>query len=70
MLRKYYNRVAHRDEDKKKDANDKGGDSKFPSVENVFFIFGGPTANMTSRQRMHEHREIFSVTKATPSYLD
>jgi hypothetical protein len=70
MLRKYYNNVTHRDEDKKKDADDKGGNSKFPSVENVFFIFGGPTANMTSRQRKREHREVFSVTKATPSYLN
>jgi len=67
MLRKYYN---HRDEDKKKDVNNKGGDGKFPSVENVFFIFGGPTANMTSRQCKREHREVFSVTKATPSFLD
>ena len=49
MLRKYYNRVAHRDEDKKKDAGDKGGDDEFPPVENTFFIFGGPTTNMTSR---------------------
>jgi len=57
MLRKYYNRIAHRDEDKKKDAGDKGGDGKFPSVENVFFIFGGPTANMTSRQ----HKNIFFI---------
>ena len=49
MLKKYYNRVAHRDEDKKKDAGDKGGDDEFPPVENAFFIFGGPTTNMTSR---------------------
>ena len=69
MLRKYYNRIAHRDEDKK-DAGDKGGDDEFPPVENAFFIFGGPTTNMTSRQRKREHREVFSVTKATPSYLD
>jgi hypothetical protein len=69
MLRKYYNRVAHKDEDKSKDANDKGGDG-FPTVENAFFIFGGPTANMTSRQCKREHREVFSVTKATPSNLD
>ena len=34
MLKKYYNRVAHRDEDKKKDAGDKGGDDEFPPVEN------------------------------------
>ena len=32
MLRKYYNRVAHRDEDKKKDTGDKGGDDEFPLV--------------------------------------
>ena len=70
MLRKYYNRVAPRDEDKKKDADDKGGDGEFLSVENAFFIFGGPTANMTSRQRKRERREVFSITKATPSYLD
>ena len=38
MLKKYYNRVAHRDEDKKKDAGDKGGDDEFPPVENAFFI--------------------------------
>ena len=40
MLKKYYNRIAHRDEDKKKDAGDKGGDDEFPPVENAFFIFG------------------------------
>ena len=49
MLRKYFNRLGHKDETKKKDEEDKGGDG-FPSVENVFFIFGGPTAN-TTRQR-------------------
>ena len=70
MLCKYYNRVAHRDEDKKKDAYDKGGDGEFPSVENVFFIFGGPTANIISRQHKRERREVFSITKATTSYLD
>ena len=70
MLRKYYNRIANRDEDKKKDTGDKGGDGEFPSVENAFFIFGGPTVNMTSQQRKRERREVYSVTKAMPSYLD
>ena len=58
------------DEDKKKDAGDKGGDDEFPPVENAFFISGGPTTNMTSWQHKRERREVFSVTKATPSYLD
>ena len=70
MLRKYYNHVTHHDEDKKKDVGDKGGDDEFPSVENAFYIFGGPMANMTSRERKRERREVFSVTKVTPSYLD
>ena len=70
MLRKYFNRLSRKDEAKKeKDEEGKGGDG-FPSVENVFFIFSGPTANMTARQRKRERREVFSVTKATPSYLD
>src|SRR6185437_5348039 len=54
----------HRDEDKKKDAGDKGGDDEFPPVENVFCIFGGATTNMISRQRKSERQEVFSVTKA------
>ena len=69
MLHKYFNRLGRKDEAKKKDAGD-GGDDGFPSVENMFFIYGGPTASMTSRQRKRERREVFSVHKATPSYLD
>ena len=70
MLRKYFNRLGRKDEAKKeKDEDGKGGDG-FPSVENMFFIFGGPTANMTARQRKRERREVFSVTRATPAYLD
>ena len=53
MLRKYFNCLDRKDEAEKKDEEDKGGDG-FPSVENVFFIFGGPTANMTTRQRKRE----------------
>ena len=70
MLRKYFNRLGRKDEAmKKKDEEDKGGDG-FPLVENVFFIFGGTTANMTTRQRNRERREVFCINKAMPSYLD
>ena len=37
----------------KKDAGDKGDDG-YPLVENLFFIFDRPTANMTPRQRKRE----------------
>ena len=67
MLRKYFNRLGRKDEAKKeKDEDDKGGDG-YPLVENVFFIFGGSMANMTTWQRKRERREVFSVIKATPS---
>jgi hypothetical protein len=70
MLRKYFNRLGRKDEAKKeKDEEGKGSDG-YPLVENVFFIFGGPTANMTARQRKRERREVFSVTKVMPAYLD
>ena len=49
MLCKYFNCLGRKDEAKKKDEEDKGSDG-FPSVENMFFIFGGPTKNMTTRQ--------------------
>ena len=53
MLRKYFNHLGRKDEAKKKDEEDKGGNG-FPLVENVFFIISGPTTNMTTRQRKRE----------------
>ena len=69
MLRKYYNHVAVKDDNIKRDADDEG-DGGFPRVENIFLIFGGPTVDMTPWQRKHECREVFSVHRAAPSYLD
>nr|CAB3465777.1 unnamed protein product [Digitaria exilis] len=45
-------------------------DDGYPEVEHVFFIVGGPAANMTARQRHRERREVLLVQPATPSYLD
>ena len=70
MLRKYFNRLGRKDEAKKERDEEGKGDDGYPSVENVFFIFGGPMANMTPQQRKRERGEVFSVHKATPSYLD
>jgi hypothetical protein len=46
---------------------DAGG---FPTVENVFLIFGGPTIDMSSRQRKRERHEVLAAEKAPPSFLD
>ncbi|CAN6346887.1 unnamed protein product [Urochloa humidicola] len=69
MLKKYYNRAAAKDDNAKKDAGGKDGNG-FPVVENVFFIFGGPTTNMTPRQCKREWREVFSVQRSALTYLD
>jgi hypothetical protein len=50
MLKKFYGRAAAKDADAKKDGGD-GDAGGFPAVENVFLIFGGPTVDMSSRQR-------------------
>jgi hypothetical protein len=69
MLKRVYGRATAKDGEAKKD----GGDSDaggFPAVENVFLIFGGPTANMSSRQRKRERHEVLFAEKAPPAFLD
>jgi hypothetical protein len=47
MLKKYYSRVAAKEDETKKDGGD-GGVNGFPTVENIFLIFRGPTVDMSS----------------------
>jgi hypothetical protein len=61
MLKKFYGRAAAKDAEAKKD---RGG------VENVFLIFGGPTIDMSSRQRKREWHEVLAAERAPPSFLD
>ncbi len=73
MLRRYFNRPGlSTDDGKKKDTGGKGdgGGEEIPEVHNCFMIFGGPTADLSARQRKLEHREVLSVKVATPVYLD
>jgi hypothetical protein len=53
MLKKYYSRVAAKEGEAKKDGGDGDADG-FPTVENVFLIFGGPTMDMSNSQRKRE----------------
>ena len=69
MLRCYYAKLGLPNDDvKRRGADDKGNnkDDGFPEVHNVFMIFGGPSACLTTRQRKKERREVFSVKVATP----
>jgi hypothetical protein len=64
MLKKYYSHAAAKDGEAKKDG------SGFPTVENVFLIFGGPTVDMSNSQRKQERHEVLAVEKTPPSFLD
>jgi hypothetical protein len=69
MLKRFYGRAAAKDDKAKKDGGD-GDAGDFPAVENVFFIFGGATVDMTSRQHKRERHEVPAAEKAPPSFLD
>jgi hypothetical protein len=69
MLKKYYSRVAAKEDEAKKDGGD-GGASGFMAVENVFLIFGGSTVDMSNSQRKREWHEVLAAEKAPPSFLD
>jgi hypothetical protein len=69
MLKRFYGRAAAKDDEAKKDGGD-GDAGGFPTVENVFLIFGGPTVDMSSHQRKRERHEVLAAEKAPPSFLD
>jgi hypothetical protein len=69
LLKRFYGRAAAKDAEAKKDGGD-GDAGCFPTVENVFLIFGGPTVDMSSRQRKRERHEVLAAEKAPPSFLD
>jgi hypothetical protein len=50
MLKKFYGRATAKEAEAKKDGGD-GNAGGFLAVENVFLIFGGPTVDMSTRQR-------------------
>jgi hypothetical protein len=47
LLKRYYSRAVAKDGEAKKDGGD-GDTGGFPSVKNVFLIFGGPTVDMSN----------------------
>jgi hypothetical protein len=69
MLKKFYSLAAAKDAEAQKDGGD-GDASGFPAVENVFLIFGGPTVDMSTRQRKRERHEVLAAERAPPSFLD
>jgi hypothetical protein len=69
MLKRFYGRTTAKDNEAKKYGGD-GDAGGFPAMENVFLIFGGPTVDMSSRQRKRERHEVLAAEMAPPSFLD
>ena len=74
MLKKYFDSLGLKKDDQRKDKNDDKGGSKddegFPAVHDCYMIYGGPSTQLTSRQRKRERREVFTVRMTVPQYLN
>jgi hypothetical protein len=72
MLRRYFESLGIKKDDKKEDPKEKDDnkDKGFPEIHDCFLIYGGPSTHLSMRQQKHEHREIFSAQLATPLFLD
>jgi hypothetical protein len=74
MMRRYFSQGGQPKDDAEKKAPDaQGGDDQddgFPKVKNCFMIFGGRSAQLTTRQRKRERREVYAVGPTTSYFLD
>jgi len=73
MLKKHFDGLGFKKDDQKKEKNGDKGDDKddegFPAVHDCYIIYGGPSTQLTARQRKREHREVFAARMAVPQYL-
>jgi hypothetical protein len=72
MLQRYFESLGLKKDDKREDPREKDDDKDegFLEIHDCFMIYGGPSTCLSTRQRKHERREIFSVQLATPLFLD
>jgi hypothetical protein len=70
MLRRYFESLGIKKDDKKEDPKGDDKDEGFPEIHDYFMIYGGPSTRLSTRQRKRERREVFSVQLATPLFLD
>jgi hypothetical protein len=61
--------VTTRRKEKNGDKGNDKDDEGFPAVHDCYMIYGGPSTQLTARQRMRERREVFASRMAVPQYL-
>jgi len=76
MLKKHFDGLVFkkdaRDDQKKEKSGDKGDvkdDDGFSAVHDCYMIYGGPSTQLTARQRKRECHEVFAARRAVPQYL-
>jgi len=74
MLKRHFNGLGFKKDDPKKEKSGDMGDDKedegFPAVHDCYMIYGGPSTQLTARQRKRERREVFAARMAVPQYLN
>ena len=68
MLKKYFDSLGLKKDDQRKDKGDNKGRNK--DVHDCYMIYGGPSMQLTSRQRKRERQEVFTARMAVPQYLN
>jgi len=74
MLKRHFNNLGFKKDDQKKERSSDKGDEKddegFPAVHDCYMIYGGPSTQLTARQRKRERREVFAARMAVPQNLN
>jgi hypothetical protein len=74
ILKRYFDGLRLKKDDQGRDkSDDKGGnkeDEGFPAVHDCYMIYGGPSTQLTMRQRKRECRKVFAASMAVPQYLN
>jgi len=74
MLKRHFDGLGFRKDKQKKEKNGDKGDDKedegFPAIHDSYMIYGGPSTQLTARQRKRERREVFVSRMAVPQYLN
>jgi hypothetical protein len=61
MLRRYFDSIGVKKDDKKDDPKGDDKDEWFPEIHDCFMIYEGPLMCLSTRQRKQKRREVFSM---------
>ena len=74
MLKRYFDGLGLKKDDQGRDkSDDKGGnkeDEGFSAIHDCYMIYGGPSTQLTTRQRKRECHEVFAARMVVPQYLN